>query len=67
MWLAVIIGVCLAVEVLSYISGDEFRLRKEEKIEEQAFIPSQTSLHLHPILKDLYIRFRSAPQSAIAL
>lgn len=48
MWLAVIIGVCLAVEVLSYISGDEFRLRKEEKIEEQAFIPTQTSLKTHP-------------------
>jgi hypothetical protein len=31
MWLAVIISVCLAVEVLSYLSGGELRLKKEEK------------------------------------
>ena len=30
MWLAVIIGVCLAVEVLTYLTGGEIRLRKEE-------------------------------------
>lgn len=31
MWLAVIISVCLAVEALSYISGGEFKLSKNEK------------------------------------
>ena len=30
MWLAVIISVCLAVEVLSYLSGDEVNLSKKE-------------------------------------
>ena len=31
MWLAVIISVCLAVEVLSYISGGELNLSKSEE------------------------------------
>lgn len=30
MWLAVIISVCLAVEVLSYLSGGEVNLSKKE-------------------------------------
>ena len=34
MWLAVIIGVCLAVEVLTYLSGGEIRMnKKDEKIQ----------------------------------
>lgn len=31
MWLAVIISVCLAVEALSYISGGELKLSKNEE------------------------------------
>ncbi len=31
MWLAVIISVCLAVEVLSYLSGGEVNLSKKEE------------------------------------
>lgn len=50
MWLAVIIGVCLAVEVLSYLSGGEFRLKKEEKKqpEETPVFFTQTSLKTLP-------------------
>lgn len=49
MWLAVIISVCLAVEVLSYLSGGELRLnQKEEKSEESRVFPTQTSLRTHP-------------------
>ena len=50
MWLAVIIGVCLAVEVLSYLSGGEFRLKKEEKEqpEETPVFFTQTSLKTLP-------------------
>lgn len=34
MWLAVIIGVCLAVEVLTYLTGGEIRLgNKKEEVE----------------------------------
>ena len=36
MWLAVIISVCLAVEVLSYLTGGEVRLnRKVEEAEQE--------------------------------
>ena len=31
MWLAVIISVCLAVEVLSYLSGGELNLNKNNE------------------------------------
>lgn len=31
MWLAVIISVCLAVEVLSYLSGGELTLNKNKE------------------------------------
>lgn len=31
MWLAVIISVCLAVEVLSYLSGGEINVNEKEK------------------------------------
>ena len=31
MWLAVIIGVCLAVEVLTYFTGGEIRLNKKNE------------------------------------
>lgn len=31
MWLAVIIGVCLAVEVLTYLSGGEISLNKKDE------------------------------------
>ena len=31
MWLAVIISVCLAVEALSYISGGDLKLGKNEE------------------------------------
>ena len=50
MWLAVIIGVCLAVEVLSYLSGGEFRRKKEEKEqpEETPVFFTQTSLKTLP-------------------
>jgi hypothetical protein len=50
MWLAVIIGVCLAVEVLSYLSGGEFRLKKEEKKQpkESPVFFTQTSLKTLP-------------------
>ena len=50
MWLAVIIGVCLAVEVLSYLSGAEFRLKQEEKEqpEETPVFFTQTSLKTLP-------------------
>ena len=50
MWLAVIIGVCLAVEVLSDLSGGEFRLKKEEKeqSEESTVFFTQTSLKTLP-------------------
>ena len=49
MWLAVIISVCLAVEVLSYLSGGELRLnKKEEKTEENTVFPTQTSLRTLP-------------------
>ena len=34
MWLAVIIGVCLAVEVLTYLTGGEIRIgNKKEELE----------------------------------
>jgi hypothetical protein len=42
MWLAVIIGVCLAVEFLSYISGGELRINKKSDY------PNETSLKTHP-------------------
>lgn len=49
MWLAVIISVCLAVEVLSYLSGGEVRLNREEKEPEGSTVfPTQTSLKTHP-------------------
>ena len=49
MWLAVIIGVCLAVEVLSYLSGGELRLnKKEEETEGSTVFPTQTSLKTLP-------------------
>ena len=50
MWLAVIIGVCLAVEVLRYLSGGELRLKKEEKEqpEESTVLFTQTSLKTLP-------------------
>ncbi len=49
MWLAVIISVCLAVEVLSYLSGGELRLnKKEEEAEGSTVFPTQTSLRTHP-------------------
>ena len=40
MWLAVIIGVCLAVEVLTYLTGGEIRLRKE-KLEAELESPAE--------------------------
>ena len=46
MWLAVIIGVCLAVEVLSYLSGGELRLnKKNEEIEPKHERPDMTKAH----------------------
>ena len=46
MWLAVIIGVCLAVEVLSYLSGGELRLnKKNEEIEPEHERPDMTKAH----------------------
>ena len=48
MWLAVIIGVYLAVEFLSYLTGGESIVKKEEKTEERSYTPTQTSLKTHP-------------------
>ena len=48
MWLAVIIGVYLAVEFLSYLTGGESRPDTEAKTEEKSYAPTQTSLKTHP-------------------
>ena len=49
MWLAVIISVCLAVEILSYLSGGELRLnKKEEETEGNTVFPTHTNLRTHP-------------------
>ena len=49
MWLAVIISVCLAVEVLSYLSGGEINVNKKEediKTDRKASTVSTSSTNL---------------------
>lgn len=42
MWLAVIIGVCLAVEVLTYLTGGEIRIgNKKEELEAELESPAE--------------------------
>ena len=46
MWLAVIISVCLAVEILSYLSGGELRLNKHnEEVEAEQEKPAVAKVH----------------------
>lgn len=49
MWLAVIIGVCLTVEVLTYLTGGEIRMNKkneESEAENKRAIKCRTSRNL---------------------